>query len=73
MSAAVELRDHRGRLVEARDEAGRLIYSDRSNYGRLWTAMLGRPEVRRLRPSIVGGIYGRAAITGHVRVVERLS
>lgn len=74
---AVELRDHRGVLVEARNERGQLTYAQRSNYERLRELHDGKAARARLhsrwRAFVTGRIWSEPAemFAGHVAGMAR--
>lgn len=73
MSGMVELRDHRGVLVEARNDRGQLVYAQRSNYARMRELAEGRAARGRLRGRwhayVTGRIWNEPAemFAGHHR------
>jgi hypothetical protein len=79
VSGAIELRDHRGHLVEERNERGQLVYARSSNYERDRVLRMGRTARTRLHHSFRAHVTGRkwhepyGMFAGHAKGVPSLS
>lgn len=79
MTGAYELRDHRGHLVEARNDRGQLMYARHSNYERARVLRMGRTARTRFHDGFRAHRTGRlwhephGMFAGHAKGVPSVS